>query len=254
MRRLLSAGFLCLMIAPSQTLWAATPPPGGGARFGFQHPLGGYDRSALQRGFQIYREVCATCHDLRYISFRNLSALGYDEDQIKAFAASVEISDGPDDEGDFFTRPGIASDPFPAPFANDQAAAAANGGRIPPDLSLIVRARAHGAAYLHALLTGYVEPAAGEEAPVGLYANRAYPDRWIGMPPPLFEDLVTYADGTPATVEQMSRDVTEFLAWAAHPELEIRRRTGVKVLFFLALFVIITGLANRRVWARLKTD
>lgn len=213
--------------------------------------FGTYDRAAAQRGLQVYREGCAGCHSLDRIAFRNLADLGYSEDQIKAMAAEAIVVDGPDDDGEMFEREGRASDYFPAPFPNSKAAAAANGGAVPPDLSLMAKARFGGADYIYALLTGYVEPPADFEMLEGLNYNAYFPGHQIAMAAPLSEDAVEYADGTAATVEQMAHDIAVFLSWTAEPEMEERKQTGLKVILFL---LVLTGLlyaVKRKIWADL---
>lgn len=214
----------------------------------FDGPFGTFDRHALQRGLQVYREVCSVCHGLKYIAFRNLADLGYNEDQIKTIASEYTITDGPDDEGEMFDRPGRPSDYFPEPFPNERAAAAANGGAAPPDLSLMAKARAGGPTYIHALLTGYEEPPADFELAQGTNYNAYFPGHQIAMAQPLYEDSVEYADGTPATIDQMSSDVSHFLMWAAEPKLENRKQTGIKVLIFLVVFSGVLYAAKRKVW------
>ena len=214
--------------------------------------FGTFDRSELQRGFQVFQEVCASCHSLNYIAFRNLLDIGFNEDQIKAIASEYEVEDGPDDEGEMFMRPARASDYFPSPFPNAQAARSANGGALPPDLSLMVKAREGGLDYLYGLLVGYEEEAPeGFELAEGMSYNHYFPGHQIAMPEPLYEDAVEYADGTEATLEQLSHDVSVFLAWTAEPELEIRKQTGLKVLIFLAVFTALMYIIKRRVWAKL---
>ena len=216
-------------------------------------PFGSFDKAELQRGLQVYREVCSSCHSLQFIAFRNLSALGYDEDSVKAFAAEYEVEDGPDDEGEMFMRPAIPSDYFVPPFANENAARASNSGAYPPDLSLMTKARKDGANYMFALLTGYEDEAPeGVELNEGMSYNHFFPGSQIAMPPPLFEDGVEYADGTAATVEQQAVDVTAFLAWAAEPELEERKSLGIKVILFL---IVLTGMliaVKLAVWSDVK--
>lgn len=214
----------------------------------FDGPFGTYDRHALQRGLQVYREVCSVCHSLKYIAFRNLEDLGYNEDQIKTIAAEYIITDGPDDEGEMFERPGQPSDYFPSPFPNEKAAAAANGGAAPPDLSLMAKARAGGPTYIHALLTGYEEAPSDFDLSPGSNYNLYFPGHQIAMAQPLYEDSVEYADGTPATIDQMSSDVSHFLMWAAEPKLEDRKHTGIKVLIFLVVFTGVLYAAKRKVW------
>lgn len=215
----------------------------------FDGIFGTYDRASMQRGLQVYKEVCAACHGLGYVAYRNLKDLGYSEAQVKAFAAQVEVTDGPNDQGEMFKRPARPSDRFVSPFANDNAARAANNGALPPDLSLIVDARPGGADYLYALLTGYADPPAGTQLLAGMSYNKYFPGNQIGMPKPVNDDQVAFADGTKATAEQMARDVTHFLAWASEPNLEERKQIGVKVVLFLILLTLFLYAAKRRVWA-----
>jgi ubiquinol-cytochrome c reductase cytochrome c1 subunit len=215
----------------------------------FQGPLGTYDRAALQRGFQVYKEVCSACHAMSLVAYRNLTALGFSDAEIKAIAASVEVQDKePNDQGEYVMRPGRAADHFKSPFANEQASRAANGGAYPPDLSLITKARVGGADYIHALLVGYKNPPAGVTVPEGMHYNAYFHGHLIAMPAPLSEGAVTFADNTPSSVEQMSKDVSTFLTWAAEPEMEERKRMGVKVVLFLLLMTGIIYAWKRRVW------
>jgi ubiquinol-cytochrome c reductase cytochrome c1 subunit len=212
--------------------------------------FGRYDRASLQRGFQVYREVCALCHGLKFIAFRNLTEIGLTKDQAKGIAAEYEVEDGPDDEGEMYWRTAILADMFPSPFANDQEARANNSDAFPPDLSLIVKARKHGVDYLYAILTGYLEPPEDVEVADGMSYNPYFPGQQIVMPQPLYDEGVEYADGTDASIEQMSADVTQFLTWAAEPELEERKRMGIKVMLFL---LVLTGLfyaAKRKIWSK----
>ena len=251
MRAWMLAGVAMAGLALSTPVLAAEVPDVPSVNWSFNGLFGTFDRGALQRGFQVYSEVCASCHSLSLLSYRNLQAIGFSEDQVKKIAAEVEIEDGPDDEGEMFERPGRPSDRFKAPFPNSQAARASNGGAMPPDLSLMTKARKNGANYLHALLTGFTNPPADKEMAEGMSYNVYFPGGQIAMAPPLSEDIVEYEDKTKATVAQMSRDVTTFLAWAAEPELEERKRMGVKVVLFL---IVLTGLfyaIKRRVWADL---
>jgi ubiquinol-cytochrome c reductase cytochrome c1 subunit len=211
--------------------------------------FGTYDRGAAQRGFQVYREVCSGCHGLKYVAFRNLEVLGFTEDEVTAIAADYQITDGPNDEGEMFERPGKPSDHFPAPYANDEMARFVNGGALPPDLSLITKARADGTNYVYSLLQGYEEPPPNVQGLEGLYYNAYFPNHWIAMPPPLFDDQVSYADGSSTSIEQMAADLAVFLSWTAEPNLEERKRTGLKVMLFL---IILTGLfyaTKRKIWA-----
>jgi len=215
----------------------------------FNGPFGTFDKAAMQRGFQVYREVCAGCHSMQYIAFRNFADLGYNEAEIKAIAAEYDVEDGPNDEGEMFTRPGIPADRMPSPYPNDNAARAGNGGALPPDLSLIAKARANGPDYLYSLLIGYKEAPALMNVPDGMYYNDAYPGNLIAMPQPLYGDDVTYADGADASIEGSAADLTQFLMWAAEPKMEARKRIGVAVVFFLSIFVVLSVMAKRRVWA-----
>jgi len=215
----------------------------------FNGAFGTFDRGELQRGFQVYKEVCASCHSLNFIYFRNLADLGFNENEIKAIASEYEVQDGPNDDGDMYMRRAIASDRFPAPYANDNAARASNNGALPPDLSLMVDARVGGADYLFALLSGYHEVPAGKEIGEGMYYNAYYPGQQIAMPSPLVDDGVEYGDGTRATLTQQARDVSAFLAWATEPNLEQRKRTGVMVVLFL---IVMTGLfyySKKKTWS-----
>lgn len=213
--------------------------------------FGTYDRAALQRGFHVYKDVCAACHSLDLLSYHNLIGIGLTEEQAKQIAAGDLITDGPNEEGEMFERAGLLSDKFKSPFANEQAARAANNGANPPDLSLITKARIGGADYIHALMTGYGDPPPDFMVGDGMSYNKYFSAGQfrIAMPVPLSDGAVTYADGTEATVDQMARDVATFLTWAAEPEMEDRKRTGIKTILFL---IVLTGLfyaAKRKVWA-----
>ena len=215
----------------------------------FNGIFGQFDRAQLQRGFQIYRENCAACHGLKYVAFRNLMDLGYTAAEVKLIAREYEVVDGPDEDGEMFTRAALASDRIPSPHPNDNAARAANGGALPPDMSLLAKARAGGPDYIYALLTGYVEPPADFEMSEGMNYNAFYPGHQIAMAQPLWGDDVEFADGTEATIEQSARDVSAFLMWAADPRMEERKSTGVSVILFL---IVMTGLfyaSMRKIWA-----
>lgn len=239
--------------APAFSAEGVAPPK---QHWPHQGIFGTYDKGALQRGYQVYKEVCAACHGMKLLSYRDLAGVGYNADEIKSIAAEYTVIDGPDDEGEMFERAARPSDRFKGPFANDKAARAANGGALPPDLSLVVKARHKHEDYIHALLTGYtnapaVDEKTGEaiEVPNGMYWNTYFPGHMIAMAPPLVEGSVTFADGTEATVHQMSRDLTQFLAWAGEPHMEARKRMGVKVMLFLFVFAGIMLAAKRKVWA-----
>ena len=233
--------------------------------------FGKYDKAQLQRGLKVYKEVCSTCHSLKRVAFRNLEDLGYTEAQVKAFAAEYEVQDGPNADGEMFTRKAVPSDYFPPPFPNDEAAAAANGGAAPPDFSLLAKARGvergfpqfiwdmipivggyqeGGPDYIHALITGYVDAPAGYTAPEGTYFNPHFAGGpALKMPPPIANDQVTYEDGTPQTVDQYAKDVASFMMWAAEPKLEDRKRTGFMVMLFLLGLTALVWLTKRSVYA-----
>ncbi|HLU91899.1 MAG TPA: cytochrome c1 [Pedomonas sp.] len=220
--------------------------------FAHEGIFGLYDRAQLQRGFQVYKEVCAACHGLELVAFRTMEDLGYNEDEIKAIAAAYEVPAIDEKTGEDSTRPAIPSDTFPSPYANDVAASAANGGKIPPDLSLIVKARPGHEAYIYSVLTGYEEAPEGFEVPEGGEFNPYFPGAVIGMPKPLSDDQVTYEDGTPATVDQMSKDVTAFLAWAGEPKMENRKRMGMGVIAFLSVLLVLSIISYKKIWADVK--
>lgn len=255
---------------------------GGGAalpehHWSFEGLFGTYDRAALQRGFLVYKGICSTCHALKHLAYRNLTEIGFTEDQVKKIAEEVEIRDGPNDQGEMYDRPGKPSDMFKSPFPNDEAARTANNGALPPDLSLIVRAREGGADYVHGVLTGYAETPPPEQnachteteveekapdgslrtrkvitapdVPEGKFYNKYFPGCVIAMPAPLSEDAVEYPGGVKATVEQMSIDVANFLAWASDTKMEQRKRLGVKVILFLILLTGLMYAVKRKVWA-----
>ena len=221
----------------------------------FEGPFGTYDRAAAQRGYQIYKEVCSACHSLNLLSYRNLMDLGLTEGQVKGLIADIQVPDLGDD-GAVIDRPARLSDRFKKPYPNDLAAAAVNGGKAPPDLSVIIKAREEGPDYVHALLTGYVPfekltPEQVKEAGVTKddYYNKYFPGHRIAMPPPLADDRVTYTDGTKATLDREASDIVEFLAWASEPHLEDRNRTGVRVILFLLAMAGIMYAVKRAVWA-----
>ena len=223
-------------------------------QWSFEGALGTYDPAALQRGFQVYQQVCAACHPVKHLYYRDLEEIGYTEDQVKGVAAQAQVTDGPNDQGEMFQRPGRPSDPFHQPFANDQAARVANNGALPPDLSLIVKAREGEADYVYAILTGFKDPPAGFKMNKNMYYNEYFPGHQIAMPPPLTADtanVVKFADGTQATVQQMAHDVVTFLAWAAEPNLDVRHRMGAKVMLFLLVMTGVFYAAKRKIWGRL---
>jgi ubiquinol-cytochrome c reductase cytochrome c1 subunit len=234
----------------------------------FAGPFGHYDRGQLQRGLKVYAEVCAACHSMSLVAFRTLGDLGYSDEQVKAFAANYQVTDGPNDAGDMFDRNAVPSDHFPAPFANAQAAAASNNGAAPPDFSLIAKARGvtrgfpqfvfdiftqyqeGGPDYIYSLLTGYQEPPEGVEVPEGTYYNPYFiASASLAMAPPISDEQVTYDDGSPETLDQYAKDVSAFLMWAAEPHLEQRKRTGFMVMVFLIIFTGLLYLTKKSVYA-----
>lgn len=250
-----------LVATAAQAAIDTSPLPPKHPEWTFEGPFGQFDRAALQRGFQVYKEVCSTCHSLNRVSFHALSndkgGYGFFSDpQVKAIAAAYQIDADPNDKGELFDekgnrlkRPGIPADHFPPPFANEQAARAANNGALPPDLSIIVKARAGGPDYVYSILTGFQEkPPAGFKVLEGKYFNPYFAGWNISMPPPLSDKQVTYSDGTKATVDQMAKDVVTFLSWAAEPTMEERKRTGFAVMLFLLLLSGLLYLSYRRVW------
>ena len=215
----------------------------------FQSMFGGFDKAALQRGFQVYREVCSPCHSLKHIAFRHLAALGWSDKEIKALAAQYVVKDVSSETGEEIERPCTPSDFIPSPYLNDIAAKAANNGAMPVDLSLIVKARKDGANYVLGILTGYAKPPEGVTLGPGQHYNAYFPGGVLSMPPPLVtEGQVSFADETAATVQQMAEDVVTFLAWASEPESDGRKRDGVKVLMYLAIMSVVMWLAKRRIW------
>jgi len=225
------------------------------AHWSFAGPFGRFDKQQLQRGFQVYKEVCAGCHSLSLVSFRNLQDIGYTENEVRAIANqwAIEVPSLNPQTGEPATRKALPPDRFPSPYPNEIAARAANNNAVPPDLSLIVKAREGGYDYVHSLLTGYQNPPADVEVPPGLYYNPYFHSIKIAMPPPLINDgQVTYQDGTTATVDQMSQDVTAFLTWAAEPNLETRHQVGWAVLIFLLAATVLAYFAYRNVWADRK--
>ncbi len=266
----LAGSLLGLVVAAPQPSFAAgeheTPAPPR-QKWSFSGPFGKFDRAQLQRGLKVYREVCAVCHGLKYVAFRNLADLGYSEAQVKAIAAEYKIKDGPNDQGEMFERPGRPADYFPTPWANENAARVQYNG-VPPDMSVLAKARGyergfpwfifdmftqfqeHGVDYIHALMVGYKEkPPAGFTLPQGASYNEYFPGHAIAMPPPLSDKRVDYTDGSPATTDQYAKDVSAFMMWAAEPHMEARKRIGFQVMIFLLVFAGLLYFATKKVWA-----
>ncbi len=223
----------------------------------FKGLFGKFDRGALQRGYQVYTEVCAACHSMKYVSYRNLAEKGgpeFSEAQAKAIAASFEVIDGPNSDGEMFTRPGKLSDKFVMPYENIKAAQAANGGAYPPDMSVLVKARGGGVDYIYSLLQGYEDPPIGVTLDEGVHYNKFMYGNMIKMANPLSDDIVEYSDGTAATVEQMSKDVTTFLMWTAEPHLETRHKMGFRVIVYLIILTILVYFSMKKIWSRIETE
>ena len=223
----------------------------------FNGLFGKFDRGSLQRGYQVYSEVCASCHSMKYLSYRNLSEKGGPEfsiEQAKAIAASFEITDGPNADGEMFERPGKLSDKFLMPYANEKEAQAANGGAYPPDMSVLAKARSGGADYLYSVLLGYEEPPSGITLDDGVYYNKYIYINNIKMAKPLDDDLVEYSDGTIASEEQLAKDVVTFLVWAAEPHLETRHRMGFKVIVYLIILTILVYFSMKKIWSRIESE
>ena len=251
MKKFLSAIFASLMLASVGTSVQAAGEVKApkDISWGFEGFTGTYDRGALQRGFQVYKEVCSACHGVKFIAFRNLMEIGFSEEEAKAIAAGYIVEGDLDSYGDPTERVGKLFDYIPSPYANDIAARASNNGAFPPDLSLMVKARKNGADYLYSLLTGYED---GHEVAPGMSYNPYFAGSQIAMGQPLFDDQVLYADGTEASLEQMSKDVVVFLAWAAEPTMEERKKAGFKVMSFLLVLTILLYFSNKKVWSGIK--
>ena len=223
----------------------------------FKGLFGKFDRASLQRGYQVYTEVCAACHSMKYLSYRNLSEKGGPEfsvAQAKAIAASFEVTDGPNSDGEMFQRPGKLSDKFVMPYENVKAAEAANGGAYPPDMSVLVKARGGGVDYIYSLLQGYEDAPSGMILDDGVHYNKYMYGNKIKMSAPLSDGIIEYSDGTNPSVEQMSKDVTTFLMWAAEPSLEARHQMGFKAIVYLIILTILVYFSMKRIWSRVKSE
>ena len=222
----------------------------------FKGLFGKFDRGSLQRGYQVYTEVCSSCHSMKYVSYRNLAEPGgpeFSEEQAKAIAASFEVADGPNNDGDMFTRPAKLSDKFVMPYENEKAAQAANGGAYPPDMSVLAKARSGGVDYIYSVLLGYEDPPSGIILDDGVYYNKYMYGNNIKMSKPLSDGLVDYNDGTVASEEQMAKDVTTFLMWAAEPHLEARHQMGFKAIIYLIILTVLVYFSMKKIWSRIET-
>tara|TARA_B100000963_G_scaffold351481_1_gene363103 strand:+ start:937 stop:1716 length:780 start_codon:yes stop_codon:yes gene_type:complete len=248
---------IILLIGISSNLSAAEKIEYLKTDWSFKGLFGKFDRGALQRGYQVYTEVCSSCHSMKYLSYRNLAEEGgpeFSEAQAKAIAASFEVTDGPNSDGEMFTRPGKLSDKFVMPYENVKAAQAANGGAYPPDMSVLAKARGGGVDYIYSLLQGYEDPPAGVILDEGVYYNKYMYGNKIKMSNQLSDGLIEYSDGTLASVEQMSKDVTTFLMWAAEPHLEARHKMGFKAIVYLIILTILVYLSMKKIWSRIETE
>jgi len=222
----------------------------------FKSFIGKFDRASLQRGYQVYNEVCSSCHSVKYLSYRNLVEKGgpeFSEEEAKAIASNFEVVDGPDSTGEMFTRPARLSDKFVMPYANEEEAKSANGGAYPPDMSVLVKARKGGADYIYSLLLGYEDPPTDVKLDDGVYYNKYMYGNKIKMSAPLSDDLVEYSDGTKATTEQMAKDVVSFLMWAAEPHLEQRHKFGFRVIIYLIIISVLVYFSMKKIWSRIES-
>ncbi len=236
-----------LVLAPAARADDDAPMPH--ESWSFSSLFGTYDMAAAQRGFSIYQQVCSNCHSMTLLHYRDLEGIGLSEEQIKAVAAAVTVPQGFDDQGNPKDGPGTPADQFKSPFANPQAARAANNGALPPDLSLIVNAREGHADYIYGILTGFVNAPPTFKMQDGMYYNKMYPGHQIGMPQPLRDGSVDYVDGTPNSLDQEAHDVVTFLAWASNPEETERKQMGVRIVLFLMVMTCLTYAVKRKVWA-----
>jgi ubiquinol-cytochrome c reductase cytochrome c1 subunit len=223
----------------------------------FKGLFGKFDRGSLQRGYQVYTEVCSSCHSMKYVSYRNLAEEGgpeFTEEQVKVIAANFEILDGPNNDGEMFLRPAKLSDKFVKPYENVKAAQAANGGAYPPDMSVLAKARSGGVDYIYSVLLGYEDPPSGVILDEGVYYNKYMYGNNIKMAKPLSDGLVEYSDGTVASEEQMAKDVTTFLMWAAEPHLEARHKMGFKAILYLIFLTILVYFSMKKIWSRIESE
>jgi len=211
------------------------------------------DHASVRRGYEVYKQVCAACHSMRFTYYRHLVGVSHTEEEMKAEAAEAMIQDGPNDEGNMFERPGKLSDHFPSPYPNDEAAKQANNGALPPDLSLIAFARKGGADYIFSLITGYHEPPAGVEKKEGLHYNPYFNGSWIGMAKALYDDIIEYSDGTPATQSQLAKDVTEFLRWSSEKSHDDKKKLLLKTFLVFPPILVLFYIYKRRVFSVLKS-
>lgn len=254
---LLGAVFVALVFGVPAPAVGAEEPKVESQDWTFTGPFGYFDNAQLQRGYRVYRDVCAGCHSMNLLSYRNLGEPGgpeFSAEDVEALAGQVQVPDGPNEKGEMVQRPARPSDRFRAPYPNDEVARARNKGAFPPDLSVMAKARPGGPDYLYALLTGYRQPPQGFELTPGMHYNAAFPGHQIAMPQPLFDGVIKYTDGTAPTLDNYARDVSAFLMWAAEPKLEERHQLGARVMVFLIAFAVIMFIAKRTVWSQLHAS
>ena len=257
MKKIFKISFLITLLIGTNSLNSAEKVELLKTDWSFKGVFGKFDRGSLQRGYQVYTEVCASCHSMKYLSYRNLSEKGGPEfsiEQAKAIAASFDVTDGPNEDGEMFERPAKLSDKFAMPYANIKEAQAANGGAYPPDMSVLAKARSGGVDYIYSVLLGYEEPPSGVTLDEGVYYNKYMYGNNIKMAKPLIENAIEYSDGTKATEEQMAKDVTTFLMWAAEPHLEVRHKMGFKVILYLIILTILVYFSMKKIWSRVETE
>tara|TARA_B100000965_G_scaffold398110_1_gene415694 strand:+ start:318 stop:1100 length:783 start_codon:yes stop_codon:yes gene_type:complete len=246
---------LSLLFFSSQKVYSAEKQELLKVDWSFKGYLGKFDRGSLQRGYQVYTEVCASCHSMKYLSYRNLAEEGgpeFTNEEAKAIAANFEVTDGPNDDGEMFIRPAKLSDKFVNPYQNDKEAIASNGGAYPPDMSVLVKARSGGANYIYSVLLGYVDPPSDISLDDGVYYNKYMYGNKIKMPKVLEDGLIEYNDGTEATEEQMAKDVVTFLSWSAEPHLEARHKIGFKAIIYLIIITLLAYLSMKKIWSRIE--
>ena len=217
-------------------------------KWSFEGITGTFDKAALQRGFKVYKEICSGCHSMRLLYYRDLIDIGFSEEEVKVIASDYTVIDGPNDEGEMFERPARPSDHFVSPFSNEQEARISNNGSYPPDLSVITKAKKHGPDYIFNLLLGYTELPVDFELGEGMYYNKWKEGHQIAMAQPLDEGYVDYDDGTENTLPQLAEDITTFLVWSAEPELEERKKLGIKVILFFIVLGSIVFIVKNRLW------
>ena len=245
--RIVLPALLAAVLAGGAVAAEETPAP---QEWSFSGIFGSYDKAAVRRGFEVYNQICSACHSLNLLAYRNLTEIGFTEDQVKSIAAEHQVTAGPNDKGEMYQRPAHPADHFVPPFANEELARLANNGALPPDLSVIVKARKGGPDYIYDVLTGFVEPPDGFKVPSGMFYNKAFPGHDIAMPPPLADGAVTYSDKTLATVPQEAHDVVTFLNWAAEPELDARKKLGLRTMLFLILLTAMLYAVKRKIWSK----